>query len=417
VRASLGRPTARVTAWDATPLRGGATKTPLWRLSGRAAVPAVDSLDAVDAENAIHAGNSGASGDLSIVAIPWSVALKAKSHDDARDGAVPEVEAYRSGLLDQVTQEGFGLAAPRCYIVEPGPPAKPGDDPTTYLWLEDVAERPAGAWSLDRYGLAAYHLGLFNGALPRGRSRGAPPPAFEVPAYPWLGSGFLDYWLEMMGDSWALGRTILSETTEDHAAWEHPLIAAHFSRDTRARLQRAWGSRHQLHASLKRLPRTLAHGDAHRRNLISQRMADGGDRTVAVDWAVIGYAPLGEDPGHLTTSSLLFEDDSTRARELDAAVFERYLEGLEEAGWRLTRRLCDTIRFGYAAHGLLNMGLFAGGGAVAAVARPWIRRWYESVLNRPLEDLMPRLAATTHFCLDLGDEATALGERPNLLRP
>ncbi|HEU5317020.1 MAG TPA: hypothetical protein VFX49_13000, partial [Chloroflexota bacterium] len=88
---------------------------------------------------------------------------------------------------------------------------------------------------------------------------------------------------------------------------------------------------------------------------------------------------------------------------------------LEEAGWRLTRRRCDALRFGYAAHGLLNMGLFVGGGAVAAVARPWVRRWFEALLDRPLEELMERLAALTSFCLDLGDEAGRLGSRPGLL--
>ena len=391
MRAALGRPTARVDSWNLTPVAGGATQTALWRVAGTARV-------------------AGVEGE----AQPWSVVLKCKSHDDARAGAVPEVEAYRTGLLDRIAQEGFGLAAPRLFHVEPGLP-KPGEDAETWLWLEDVAESPPGPWPVDRYGLAAYHLGLFNGGLPQPGTPGVPPPAFEVPPYSWLGRGFLGCWLEMLEGSWDLGRTILAEGPDERAAWESSLIRGHFPPGTQERLAQAWRERRRLYDATQRLPRTLAHGDAHRRNLISQRMPDAGDRTVAVDWAVIGYAPLGEDPGHLATSSLLLEGDPARARALDQEVFGRYLDGLRDAGWRLNRRLRDQVRFGYVAHGLLNMGLFAGGGTVAGVTHPWIRRWYEGVLGRPFEQLVPRMAALTHLTLDLGDEATALGRKLALL--
>ena len=72
------------------------------------------------------------------------------------------------------------------------------------------------------------------------------------------------------------------------------------------------------------------------------------------------------------------------------------------------------MRFGYTAHGVLNMGLFVGGGAVAGVTHAWIRRWYEAVLGRPFQDVLPRLAALTRFALDLGEEAHALGKRLGL---
>jgi hypothetical protein len=130
---------------------------------------------------------------------------------------------------------------------------------------------------------------------------------------------------------------------------------------------------------------------------------------------VIGYAPLGEDPGHLTTSSLLLEVDPARAGELDRMVFERYLDGLRDAGWRLSRRMRASVRFGYAGHGLLNMGLFIGGGAAAGMTRPWIRQWYEGVFGRPMEELIEPMAQITRFALDLGDEANELGRRLKLL--
>jgi hypothetical protein len=41
---------------------------------------------------------------------------------------------------------------------------------------------------------------------------------------------------------------------------------------------------------------------------------------------------LGEDVGHLVSSSQLLEADAAQGRELDAAVFGGYLEGLRDAG-------------------------------------------------------------------------------------
>jgi hypothetical protein len=123
----------------------------------------------------------------------------------------------------------------------------------------------------------------------------------------------------------------------------------------------------------------------------------------------VGYAPLGEDAGHLTSSSLLLDVSPAGDSDLDAAVFEGYVDGLRDAGWRLDHRLRDQVRFGYAAHAALNMGLFVGAGVPAAFTRDWIRRWYERQLGRPLEDLCESLALLSVVCLDLADEARALG--------
>jgi hypothetical protein len=98
------------------------------------------------------------------------------------------------------------------------------------------------------------------------------------------------------------------------------------------------------------------------------------------------------------------------------AVFEGYLDGLRDAGWRLDRQLRDQVRFGYAAHAALNMGLFVGAGVPAAFTREWIRRWFEGVLRAPLEQLCEPLAMLAVFALDLADEARTLGREQGLLR-
>jgi hypothetical protein len=51
-----------------------------------------------------------------------------------------------------------GLSAPRCLEI------RTHADGTTWLWLEDVGGDAEPAWPVSRYGLAAYHLGRFNGS-------------------------------------------------------------------------------------------------------------------------------------------------------------------------------------------------------------------------------------------------------------
>jgi hypothetical protein len=66
-----------------------------------------------------------------------------------------ETIAYGSGLLEDLPG---GLGAPRCFKVEELA------DGTMRLWLEDLSASNDTPWSVDRYALAARHLGQFNGA-------------------------------------------------------------------------------------------------------------------------------------------------------------------------------------------------------------------------------------------------------------
>lgn len=62
-----------------------------------------------------------------------------------------EADAYASGLL---TDRDDGLLAPRCYAIDE-------ETDTCVLWLEDIPDDGPAAWPLERYGLAARHLGRF----------------------------------------------------------------------------------------------------------------------------------------------------------------------------------------------------------------------------------------------------------------
>jgi hypothetical protein len=78
-----------------------------------------------------------------------------------------EADAYDSGLLADL---GGGLLAPRCFRID-----DLGDE--VLLWLEDVPDDGPSEWSFDRYRLAAFHLGQFNGHYLDGGS---------LPSRPWL---------------------------------------------------------------------------------------------------------------------------------------------------------------------------------------------------------------------------------------
>ena len=101
----------------------------------------------------------------------WSLILKVigpatgSQEPAAGDYWKREVLVYGSGLLDDMQGD---LVAPRCVgLVE-----HPGQE--SWLWLEDAAESGGEPWPLERYGLAARHLGQFSGAYLAGTHRAIP---------------------------------------------------------------------------------------------------------------------------------------------------------------------------------------------------------------------------------------------------
>ena len=97
---------------------------------------------------------------------PWSVIVKvfsgAKPPDALDFSQVPstwnywkrEILVYSSGILSELAGN---LVAPRCY----GVTQHPNDE--WRIWLEDIQET-SKIWPMERHGLAARHLGQFNGA-------------------------------------------------------------------------------------------------------------------------------------------------------------------------------------------------------------------------------------------------------------
>jgi len=324
--------------------------------------------------------------------VPWSVVVKVirqpnAANDPTGSAHIPtawnfwqrEILAYQSGILADLGEQ---LVAPRCYGVTAHA------DGEWRIWLEDIAESPK-SWTLDRYGIAARHLGQFNGSYLAGR----PLPADQ----PWLYRGRSYDWV-------AVARALV-EPFRRYAATTQGRRG--LSEQSVTRIEGLLAHAQPLQAMLGRLPRCLCHHDAFRRNLMARDRDDAGLQTVAIDWSMLGYGEVGADIGILTALSLSFmEVSGEHAHELDRVTFDGYLAGLRDAGWRGDP---NVVRFGYTATAALAIGL---AGTIIFAALVWSdeesARGLEEILGHPRDAVHDQQAIVQPFLLDLGDEALQL---------
>jgi Phosphotransferase enzyme family len=303
-----------------------------------------------------------------------------------------EADAYGSGLLDRVGDVGrldrldrsgrsgrpgaAGLRAPRCHLVAER------RDGSVALWLEDVAGEPASSWSIDRYGIAARHLGRAQGAFAVGR---------PLPADPWLSHDWLRRYLEQPM------RALPVPTAPE--PWRHPLLAPWFPEPPVAALQEMRADRDRFLAGLDRMPATLCHHDFHPANLFSG-VVTADETTVAIDWSFVGIGPLGEDAGNLVPDAVLdFHVAPEQLTALYEAVAEGYIAGLREAGWT-------------GDDHVVRLAMAATMAAKYAWIGPTLARAVgdgRDVLNgRPLADAVGWWAPTVSFLLERAGEAREL---------
>jgi len=297
VRRATDSPTMEISRWNCDPLQGGigggAGGTAIYRFSG----------EGTDQGKSVR----------------WSLILKILY---SRIGESPsdshywrrEAEAYQSGWLSELPLGG--LVAPRCFGIE-------DLDDASWIWLEDVEDESVGRWSLERYGIAARHLGQFNGAYLAGTM---------LPDWTWLSSDWIGQ---------DLARVV--QVIE----WFEGQPAARSWFPTADAVLGLWAKRDYFLQALDCLPQTICHFDAFRRNLFTRRGLDGQDQTVAIDWAFTGIGPIGAELVALVWVSLVFQEaDFAMAHELDQIVFEGYIAGLRDSGWRGDPK---QVRLGYTA--------------------------------------------------------------------
>jgi hypothetical protein len=313
----------------------------------------------------------------------WSMILKAFGSASAPGGSnitawdywKREVLAYGSGLLVDLPQF---LSAPRCYGVVERP------DNVCWVWLEDLGALLDQAWSWEHYGVAATYLGQFNGSYLVGE---------PIPDVPWLSRGRARDWVDLAAP--------VAENL--HSRNDELLVRRWLGDDQLERAQQLWSNRERLLEGLDALPRCLCHHDAFSRNLML-REVDGNDGLVAIDWSLVGTGPIGAEIAPLVGVSLqFFEVEIKAAQELDQLVFEGYLAGLRDLGWRGDVRV---VRFGYAA----TLATFLGLGSLAfldwAAEQP--REQVEAIFGHPIDAILINNSVLESFLLDLGDEAREL---------
>lgn len=289
-----------------------------------------------------------------------------------------ELLVYQSDLLAHLPG---GLAAPRCF----GITEQPAEE--FWLWLEDLGEEEESAWPLERYALAARHLGEWNGAYLVQR---------PLPAQPWLSSP------ADIGRRLALAEPGIAELPQ---LSRYP-FADLFPDNRLDRMLWLWAERQPLLARLAQLPRTLCHRDAFRRNLRTRQGATGQPQTVALDWAATGIGFLGEELVPLFALTLrFFTVELARIAELDALIFAGYMDGLRAAGWQGDARLA---RFGFTALAALLLGVGEPATRLPHVARR-IAALPAGAEPPPMLGPGPvQYIALQHYLLGLGDEARTL---------
>jgi hypothetical protein len=304
----------------------------------------------------------------------WSVVLKVCRPPWWSPERIPEALAYGSGLLDGLPPGG--IVAPRCFGVEERP------DGSAWIWLEDVSGVPGEAWPIERYGLAARHLGRFTGAYLCGR---------PLPERQWLSRSWLRGYCGFPDDPAA----------EYEAAREQPQVKRWLPPELFERVCGIWADRERLFAALERLPQALAHNDCLHRNLIART---GSDETVAVDWMFVTIAGVGSELASLVDASVgFFGVDAYRIAELDEVALEGYLAGLRDAGWRGDARL---VWLGHVCSAALRWAT-----SLDPIGAPPGSEWAlrtEASTGRPVEELYRAIRAIQERRLGQLDEARAL---------
>ncbi len=234
-----------------------------------------------------------------------------------------ELLAYQSGLL--LTLLPAGMAAPQCYAAAELP------ENVAYLWLEDIVDSYDGDWPLERYALLAYQIGLLNGRYLAANSR---------PAISWLGNHLVRQWIDLI--PW---RSI---------PWEHPRVLQRYPRPEENPFRRMLLENERFFDSLNKLPQTISHGDTYPTNFKSRDVNGDQTQTVALDWALMGMAPVGDDLGQLVFGTQQNLKD-VNPEKIEQELFERYVTGLHDSGCSLEPQ---QIRFGYTASAALRVGLF-----------------------------------------------------------
>ena len=257
---------------------------------------------------------------------PWSAVLKILYARPDEPISSPyywkrEYELYRSNLLENLPLKNF--APPTIYRLEEFPEG-------CWIWMEFVKKNDHHQWTLNDYEKVGHCLGLFNGAFLTGNS---------MPQEPWLSHFWHCAIIPPLAD--------VFDNLEKHL--EHPLNQTALPLEEKETILDLWQMRDRFREVLFKLPQTLCHYDAFNLNIFKS-----ADRMMLIDWALVGRGVVGEELVCLIAVSLFYgENQSISYDQLDQAVFNAYILGLQDAGWQGDPNLA---RLGYLC-GMVLRGL------------------------------------------------------------
>ncbi|GAA4995311.1 phosphotransferase [Actinopolymorpha pittospori] len=238
---------------------------------------------------------------------------------------------------------GAGVRAARCYAID-------DHDECRDLWLESV-DVPADLPVCERAvrGLAHWQV------------------AHIDTKHSWLSDDWIPTHVRRRG--------LDNERTLAHPAWpiaiERGLDPA--LRDlVAARVTDPIRIRHQL----RDLPRVLTHYDFHQSNI-----GTVGEEVVIIDWAYVGWGPVGHDVGHLALDSV---GPGTSPSEIWRALRSAYCDALTAAGWNGD---LDVVRRSMVTSNVLRLG--------------WTIDHVLSVVDQVPDDVFAAMAARLNFFADL----------------
>jgi len=229
---------------------------------------------------------------------------------------------YQSGFLDTLPD---GLAAPRMIQVE----ELPGN--FVFLWLEDIIDDQRMEWTTEQYSLIARYLGRLNGSTVDSKIHSR---------YPWISLDRNRSWIALM--PWNV------------FPWDHSKTLVRYRPPESNSFKKLLLENDRFLSKLDQIPQTISHGDTYPTNFKLRDLKDGQTQIVALDWALMGISPIGDDLGQFTFGAIN-QLKTENPIDVDQMLFENYLKGLEDVGCHVER---DIVRFGFTASASFRVGLF-----------------------------------------------------------
>ncbi len=231
-----------------------------------------------------------------------------------------EALVYRSGIMDRLPRV---ICAPKCYAVTEK------DDGSQWVWLEDIDfESMQHDWTLTHQQKTARLLGSFNGAY----LSGTPVPAENFLCHHWMRS-----WVEACS---AYSRPF----ERQQKIWDTNMTEWNGKDDMWTSYVSSLSRMNGLLENLDLLPRVFAHQDVHWDNIFMKQ--EGGITSlIAIDWQFASVSGIGEDLGRMFGYALMKNKiPISSLEEYKESIFESYVQGLRDAGWKGNS---DLARFGF----------------------------------------------------------------------